>query len=326
MSMSKKKIFITDNLIASFLDGNTDVVETMSVLDAAAEDSELEEYIEFAGQLDRGCQISNSALPITCYAAGEVRDNLCDIRCELYVMRRFNISASEEELVEWASSNKWLRDSGVALHNIGKLCSEKGLSVTRRFNASVNDIKDALDNGLEVLVMVDGGELDGDEEFEKMEDEIVGGLPDHTVAVLAIDDDEGELIIYNPASGEIPVNVPRKRFEDSWEDSKNFMVTITTKEKRIGLYKPEPIDVEDVELSPELLELRDAMAENAHEVWAAGRMAEGWKYGPKRDDELKLHPDLLPYSDLPDSEKEYDRETAMKTIMLLKKLGYDIQK
>ena len=322
--MSKKTIRITDNLIASYLDGNTDAVETMAVLKAVSEDPGLKEYIEFASQLDQGCASDGEQLPLTSLAAGGVKDNLCAVRCELYVMRRFRISATESELVESASLNGWLQSGGVALHNIGRLCSSKGLSVARRFDASINDIDEALNNGLEVLAMVDEGELGGDEEFERLEDDIVGGKPDHTVVVLAIDKDADELIIYNPASGEMPLNVPRAKFENAWADSRNYMVTITTKEKRADLYRPAPIDVADVELSPELLELREAMAENAHEIWAAGRMAEGWKYGPKRDDTQKLHPDLLPYSDLPDSEKEYDRQTAMNTIRLLRKLGYEV--
>lgn len=89
-------------------------------------------------------------------------------------------------------------------------------------------------------------------------------------------------------------------------------------------YKPEPIDLSDVELTDDLDELREAIAENAHEIWAESRQAEGWTYGLERNDVLKQTPDMVPYSRLPESEKEYDRDMAMKTIKLLKKLGYDI--
>ena len=91
-------------------------------------------------------------------------------------------------------------------------------------------------------------------------------------------------------------------------------------------YTPKPIDLSDVELTEDLKELREAIAENAHEIWAENRQAEGWTYGPKRDDQLKQTPDMVPYSMLPEGEKEYDREMAMKTIKLLKKLGYDLIK
>lgn len=91
-------------------------------------------------------------------------------------------------------------------------------------------------------------------------------------------------------------------------------------------YTPHPVDLEGIELSPQLEQLREAIAENAHEVWAVGRIKEGWTYGPERDDRLKKHPDLLPYSKLPESEKQYDRDTAMNTIKLVIKLGYDLVK
>ena len=91
-------------------------------------------------------------------------------------------------------------------------------------------------------------------------------------------------------------------------------------------YEPKPIDLTGVELPEELEELREAIAENAHEVWAVNRKAEGWSYGSKRDDEKKQNPCMIPYSQLPESEKTYDREMAVNTIKLLIKLGYEIKK
>ena len=79
-------------------------------------------------------------------------------------------------------------------------------------------------------------------------------------------------------------------------------------------YLPRPLNTGDIQLSPELLALIEQIAEHVHEVWAAMRMAEGWKYGPIRDDKRKEHPCLVPYSELPESEKEYDRKTATETL------------
>ena len=70
--------------------------------------------------------------------------------------------------------------------------------------------------------------------------------------------------------------------------------------------------------------LTEKLAENTHDVWAKGRIEQGWKYGKTRDDNNKLHPCLIPYSELPESEKEYDRNTALETIKLIQKLGYFI--
>ncbi|MBR5299220.1 MAG: hypothetical protein IKU36_03095 [Bacteroidales bacterium] len=96
--------------------------------------------------------------------------------------------------------------------------------------------------------------------------------------------------------------------------------------QNMSTYIPKPIDLSDVELTEDLIELREAIAENAHEIWAENRQKEGWTYGPVRNDELKQNPDMVPYSQLPEGEKEYDREMAMKTIKLLLKLGYDLIK
>ena len=91
-------------------------------------------------------------------------------------------------------------------------------------------------------------------------------------------------------------------------------------------YYPNPIDLSGVELSEELNELIDEMAKNVHEVWAQSRMAQGWTYGEERSDALKQHPCLVPYEDLPEVEKAYDRDTALGTLKLIKKLGFTIKK
>ena len=92
------------------------------------------------------------------------------------------------------------------------------------------------------------------------------------------------------------------------------------------MYKPEPVDTSNVELPEELIGLTEKIAENVHENWAVGRMSEGWTYGEKRDDDKKTTPCLVPYSELSDSEKEYDRNTAIQTIKLIVALGYTIEK
>lgn len=89
-------------------------------------------------------------------------------------------------------------------------------------------------------------------------------------------------------------------------------------------YIPKPLDTSRIELSPAILELREALAKNTHEVWAQERIAQGWAWGEKRDDEKKLHPCLIPYEDLADSEKTYDRNTAMETLKAICALGYQI--
>jgi ryanodine receptor 2 len=89
-------------------------------------------------------------------------------------------------------------------------------------------------------------------------------------------------------------------------------------------YTPKPIDTRGLELPLELHTLTERLAENAHDLWAAERLAQGWTYGPQRDDHKKLHPCLVPYSQLPDAERKFDRVTAIGTLKAILALGYSI--
>jgi RyR domain len=90
-------------------------------------------------------------------------------------------------------------------------------------------------------------------------------------------------------------------------------------------YRPEPVDTSGVVLSDELRDLTEVLAKNAHELWARLRLEQGWRWGPLRDDARKEHPSLVPYEQLPESERQADRETAMGTLKLILALGYRIE-
>ena len=91
-------------------------------------------------------------------------------------------------------------------------------------------------------------------------------------------------------------------------------------------YTPSPVDTSHVVLSEELMGLTEELARNVHEVWSAGRIAEGWRWGPERDDVLKENPCLVPYDELPEREKVYDRKTSVETLKLIVALGYTIER
>lgn len=95
---------------------------------------------------------------------------------------------------------------------------------------------------------------------------------------------------------------------------------------KTGKYTPQPLDTSDIKLPVELEQLVEQMSKNVHEVWAETRINQGWTFGKQRNDELKTHPCLVPYEDLPESEKEYDRNTAIGTLKLIMKLGFKIEK
>ena len=91
-------------------------------------------------------------------------------------------------------------------------------------------------------------------------------------------------------------------------------------------YIPETIDTSHVTLSSDLQELLERLAQNNHDHWARKRIEEGWRYGARRDDREKQHPDLVPYNQLPESEKEYDRKTVVEVLKAIIALGYEVRR
>ena len=326
--MKKKSVNnISAEVLAAFLDGNATAQESKEIFGALAEDAELRELMHISqsvdaelGMISQECEF----IPMTAMAATCNEENYCCLECEKYILRRLEIEFDEKQLLQNAIQNGWQKEKGTALHNVGRHLESIGLVVTRQYNALIKDIANALDENECVIVAVDGGELLGNRVDETIEDLLIGQIPDHTVVVLSLDEKSNTITLFDPNSSDAEDAYPIEQFKDAWNDSKNYLVTITSNSMKT--YTPKPIDLSDVELTEDLNELREAIAENAHEIWAENRQAEGWTYGPQRDDQLKQTPDMVPYSQLPEGEKEYDREMAMKTIRLLKKLGYDLIK
>ena len=90
-------------------------------------------------------------------------------------------------------------------------------------------------------------------------------------------------------------------------------------------YIPQPFDTKDIELPEELKPLVEQMAKNVHETWAETRIAQGWTYGPERNDAEKKHPCLVPYEQLPEEEKVYDRNTSVQTLKFILGNGFCIK-
>lgn len=323
----KRSIYkpLSDESVAAFLDGCTAGDETLLIIDGIIADGELREVLDIARAVDEdltGTSDSGNVLPVTAMAAFTDDGNICNLRCEMFILHRRGIHCDADAAYSTARDSGWLNDAGTPLYNIGRLLEHCGLYVSRQYDCTVDDIREALAAGRDVIAVVDGGELTDATGAEIVEDITVGEIPDHAVVIL--DCNDTEVTVYNPDAGNESETYPVGLFADAWADSKNYLVIVNDND--MENYVPHPIDLSDVELTEDLMELREAIAENAHEVWAANRRQEGWTYGPRRNDTLKQTPDMVPYSKLTDSEKHYDREMAMNTIKLLKKLGYDLVK
>jgi len=99
-----------------------------------------------------------------------------------------------------------------------------------------------------------------------------------------------------------------------------------TRNMKTGTYIPQPVNIDDVVLPKDLELLVEEMSKNVHDVWAEARIKQGWTYGPQRNDEKRTHPCLVPYEELPEEEKEYDRNTSIGTLKLILKLGFKVSK
>ena len=203
------------------------------------------------------------------------------------------------------------------LYNIGRLLEKNNLSVSRRYTSTIEEIHRLLSAGNQLIAVVDDSLLGGVLSAESQH-------PNHAVAISSISTETDGITLFNPNTDEELTRYSITSFSEAWRQSNNYLVVVNTTDKFI--YDPSPIGLDDVVLSDDLTELQEAIAENAHEIWAYNRKQEGWTYGPERDDAKKLHPDMIAYNKLPESEKLYDREMAMNTIKLLKKLGWKLTK
>ena len=87
-------------------------------------------------------------------------------------------------------------------------------------------------------------------------------------------------------------------------------------------YKPAPLDLSAIELSPKMEELVDLLAENTHNLWAKERIGQGWTYGLNEDSERRRSPHLLPYVYVDEAIKVANRNTASETVRTLLVYGY----
>ena len=317
--MANKDI-ISDELLAAFLDGNTSKEETQQVLQALKSDKQLQEVLDVALKTDEDTNlilhnpaVSFEILPMLQKAAisGE---NICAVLCEIFILHRRQLPYDEEWLLNTARRKDWLKPEGTPLYCLGNLLAYSGMFVTRKYDSSLEDIEQAIKKDNDVVVGVDREKLYAEE--VDLED-----LTNHAVVVTHIENNI--VTIFDPYEEPYISNIPLQDFLNAWKESHNYMIQVL---QSVDEYEPHPINVDTIPLDGDLEELQEAIAENAHDVWAEARIKDGWTYGKERNDAQKHNPDLVPYTALSEGEKEYDRIMAFKTIKLVKKLGYDIIK
>lgn len=344
-SKSEKRLYmdkqrITNELMSRFYAGKATGEETKMILLAAEQDPNLKEEIEImmsisdklanihiskerAQKVSTANVISMTAAHLPMYElAAKSREyghdmkapNDCVVRCEHYILQLFGIKTTVETLTEQSREKGWLKDGGTPLHHIGRLLSEfHRLSVVRRYDCEYDLINKELNDGCKIIAVVNADKL--------YSNNVERNIPNHAVVVLSADDKQ--VRIYDPQHAQEETH-PTTNFMFAWQDSHYYIISVT--KRGVRKYDPSPIDASSFKLEGDLEELMEAIAENAHDIWAKARLEDGWKYGDVRDDKHKRHPDLVPYSDLTDSEKKYDRIMARGTLELVQRLGYKITK
>ena len=212
------KDLISDELLAAYLDGNTSEEETKQVLQALKHDKQLREVLNVALQTEDKASLiplQSEVLPMLQMAAlsGE---NICAVLCEIFILQRHHIPYSEEELVNTARKEGWLKPQGTPLYCIGNLLELSGLKVNRQYDSTINDLRLALENDDDVVVGVDREKLYADENDPE-------DLTNHAIVVKAIDDNR--VTIFDPYKKPEIISISLPVFMDAWKESRFYMVS-----------------------------------------------------------------------------------------------------
>lgn len=304
---------LSNEVIYRYVSGKATMDEIAIVTFAMKKSKELRDLVALLKDMNQAGLLAEggNVLPVDNLAA-VAEGNLCDVLCEQYILRDFVRDQSFGDIPSEAWDNRWLKETGTPLHHMGRLLEKHGMSVVRKYHCTIDELAEFLQKGFRVIAVVDHGLLNG---------EAPSGFL-HAIVCLRVG--EGLLQAYDPAT-EGSHHYPLPLFQKAWEDSKNYLVYASARGME---YIPHPIDVSQVELDEELLDLTEVIAENAHEVWAERRRTDGYIYGEQNNSDPDKGPltnmDLVPYAELSEKEKDMDRDMALTTIRLVKKLGFNI--
>ena len=203
-----------DNFIAAYMDGSASPSEVRALLRAAKTNPSLCEMMDILIQVD---EVEDDAYPMFRMAA-ETKDNLCDFLCELFILRQRKITFDKDELLSIARRNDWVQPSGTPLHAIGQLLASQGLSVTRRYDASLHDIQTTLAAKKSVITVIDSDKI-----YPERPDE--EDAPNHAVVVMAVDESKDTITLYEPDAYST-LDFSLADFLAGWHESKNYLVSI----------------------------------------------------------------------------------------------------
>lgn len=225
---------LTDVEIATYLDGNAGAELILRVQDEAAKNPTLAALLRRSEEIDDEVEQllregNLKSLPLTAMAATQQGEaSTCGLSCEEFVMERRSIVFDEAELISVSREQGWLQKGGTRIGDIGNVLEKAGLRVTKNFDYTLDDLQRLLSEGKDVIAVVDGGELVGDRDMERLEDKYIGEIPDHAVVVTKVDDEAQTIEVFDPQSENERDTYPTEQFMDAWEDSGRYLVVVET--------------------------------------------------------------------------------------------------
>lgn len=322
-------MIISEELLERYILGNASFSEIIQVELAAKKDEELERRLIEAKSFEALQKVrERESLPAERMAA-KSEGNRCVIECERFILRQKvsgyeenrNIFSTAKEEIAFSEDNdetSWLKNKGTLIVHIGNILKLYGLVPTKHSICELSDLVKALERKDGIIAVVNEGLLSGKEGENK---------PDHAVCVLALEGDS--VVLFNPSTGRDRDSYPINVFLRAWEASERYAVFANTKGEKY--YAPHPSRLfESIEIDADIEEIGEGIAEYTHDVWAERRFKQGYVYGPENNSDKKKGPltnkDLVPYSELPESEKILDRESYQGAIKMLIHSGYHIEK
>lgn len=323
------RIYIDEELLASFLSGSTTPEETYAILKASKSNPDVAfilDVAEASGFLSQYPERNLSALPVCksfaihsnhlpimrLAASSQVND--CVVKCEYYVLKSRGKDSQYKKLFNQARRHDWLKKEGTPLYNIGRLLELASLSVSRQFGGTIDSLLKELNGNCSVIVALN---------TERLNKPNVRTAPicNHAVVVNEIDVDGDYVEIYDPQSTNQTYSIDA--FLKAWKTSKNYFVSII--ERGIRPYTPHPEYVAHIKLPEEIASIADMLAENAHEIWAKDRLVEAEKKQAKGQNVNPYDdPYMKPFNELTKQKRKTDYLSSLNTIKLLYKLGFKL--
>jgi len=127
-------------------------------------------------------------------------------------------------------------------------------------------------------------------------------------------------------AAEDPSLVPWHRLPESLRESnRHFADSVGQKLEAAGLaLLPAPLPDGDAPAFAFSDDEVEELARAEHDRWERNLRGQGWRFGPVKDAELKLHPSLVPWSELSEDERDTDREPVRALPEMLARLGFAI--